>query len=463
MNKIKLILLISLPVLLWACEESYPSINEILPEHPDEVYPKEGEENLRVPIMPSMSDPQFSVVTRGGGVFESWDKDPDRWKQAIFHLFAYSSPNKYNPSPANMTDRNDHQTDPNMNLGTSCLLYDRTMRITNRIGDVQLFTTPDALNEYKFYYPINEQNRKYKFYCYYADDAAGDLEYSSDTLGVPITIDGYQDIMHSFAYHTKEEYNKFISNLDTTHQATKVLTGGGMDNMLYSTTSGHRGINPIFRINHMMSRFNIKVQGAGSEDGSIADGDYRNVVITGVEIKSPYRGHLTIANDRWTEETYLQALNDRHVLWWDTITHYIPLRMFTDSLTGARSSLYNDVNFPLKPGASHFTLKDKNPRDLGESMVLPAVKKLRVRLKSFYLNLVNDQGRLSLQPNQPVVYESPEYDVQLRDPSQSFEPGKEYTIAIYVYGIQTISIRAVLQDEWKEGGQIDIDPDKLDI
>lgn len=457
----KLIYLALLAIVVSSCKESYPSIEEALPSNPEDVVPTQGQVD-KVPIMPSLNDPQFTIQTRaqgGSGVFESWETDAKHWLEAIFHVFAYSTPNKFDGTAADMRETTDHQTDPNLNPGTSTLLFDRIMKITNRQGDVRFHRSENSEDDAKFYYPINEQRKKYNFFAYYADNAKdGQLDCQKDKVTMKVKIDGYQDIMHSFAYHTNDEFQHWVQEASKTLSGDNlaVITGGGAENLLYSTLAGHRGLNPIFHINHLMSKFNIYVQGAGNEESGAGGGDYRNVVVTGVTVESPTRGTLTVAADGWTEQRYKQAVANGEVLTWNTEEKTeLHMNIYTDSLQGKMRSLYNEPEWRrigLKTGQAHYNLKDKNSHLLGKPMVLPSVREFTFTLHSVYMNLhKNEDGSYGFLKDHPLVMQASPYVVALDETKypNGFEAGKEYSIIIYVYGNQTISIRALLQNEWQ--------------
>ena len=59
-----------------------------------------------------------------------------------------------------------------------------------------------------------------------------------------------------------------------------------------------------------------------------------------------------------------------------------------------------------------------------------------------------------LNQKEPLLSYELESVIKLGDPSKVFEPGKEYTVNIYVYGYQNVYIEALFGSKWEEGEYI---------
>ena len=538
MNKTYNILLICALPLLTACAESFPSIlDENVQVRPDEVIAQEQEADLS-PIMPTLNSPQFSFVTRGQGAFEAWDEDGrdaaetqrvrDAWQNADFRVFAYQTTNRNlltgeGQGNVNLSETDDHQDEGKAgaaNASGLCLLYNRVMHVTDPYQGRVRFIGADG-EEQTYYYRITNQDRKYNFFTYYADDAvqnpqltstykserytqvdAEGKEHQRQQLTCPVRIDGSQDIMHAFAYHTRQKFEDRVSELKDIQHLPKdqlnVLTSPDSYNqILYSTATGHRSINPIFQIRHLLSRFNVQVKGVNpSEHDEGDDSDFRNLIITKVSFKSPSTGTLTIAKDEWGDpvsegnigDSYEREVKDGAIIRWDGVTSrllengrtalslgqnmgsklYAPV--ITDKDTPDGAALYATIPLSDPTGICQrfwkeetpFHVIETNPVLLTRSILLPPMESFGIELEVYYLNYTDKDGSRHLNPDSPLLSYVIPATIKLSAEPFVFEAGSEYTINIYVYGLQHISVEAVFGSPWKHGGTITVDEDKLE-
>ena len=61
-----------------------------------------------------------------------------------------------------------------------------------------------------------------------------------------------------------------------------------------------------------------------------------------------------------------------------------------------------------------------------------------------------EDGTRRPDPNQPIIDYSVPATIRIASEPKVFEPGKEYNITVYVYGLQHITVTVEL-GEWREG------------
>lgn len=540
MNKRTIISLISVLPLLVACSESFPSIlDENVQVRPDEVVTTEREADLS-PIMPTLNAPQFSFVTRGIGPFEAWDQEGrdaaetqkvhEAWQNADFRVFAYQTVNRNLltgevQGEVNMGETNDYQDEGRAGAANNsgvCLLYNRVMHVTDPYqGRVRFIGDNDE--EKTYYYRINNQDRKYNFFTYYADDAVKNPELAStytrstytttdaegrsqqrEQLSCPITIDGSQDIMHAFAYHVRDggghSFNAQVENLKAQNlpkDFLNVLTAPESYNqILYSTVAGHRSINPIFRIRHQLSRFNVQVKGINTANQEDEESDFHNIIITKVSFLSPNTGTFYIAKDEWGDpvsegnlgEKYEDDVEKGRLISWDGVSSrqlengrtavkleankgkWLYATVLTDKEIAESAALYESIPKSDPTGVTQkfwaertpFHVTEETPVLLTESILLPPLESYNIEFEVYYLNYTNKGGERHLNPDAPLLRYIIPATIKLSAEPYVFEPGAEYTINMYVYGLQHISIEAVFGSPWKHGGTIKVDEDELE-
>lgn len=421
-----------LALFLTACSESFPGL--YAPDTDDSFNSGEVTTDWNhVPILPSLTDPDYDILvpTRGSGVFDSWEEDRERWMAADFHTFAFLTRNTFG-GEANYALKDNAEY---------CLLNDQLMNIQNSSFDLKF---KDKKNRY---YSQTRQNYRYKFYMYYADDAdAGtSLNYETKRVTRNVTIDGTQDVMHGFAYHTTEELNKALDKLPQGNDESKVMSQYGSE-LLYSTISGHRGINPIFHMKHLLTRLDVMIKGEQGSDGSDS---YRKIIVKNIKIVSPAQGTLVIANDDWTEASYLQAWKKGEIL-----------QFSSDS----KKELYCQIldkphDYPNVPQYGGFHVSTTSPETVSKPLLVAPMEALSLVIEYLYLDVNTMTGELEREPELCTV---PYPNIRLvgQEGVQGFEPGKSYTIRIYVYGMQDIQIQVVELPTWEDGGSIDVGKDE---
>lgn len=529
MNRNSILVLVGCALLLTACAESFPSIlDENVRVRPDEVVPQEQEADLS-PIIPTLRAPQFNFVTRArldteGRPFDSWETDSKHWQDAKFHVFAFQTKNSYGGN-VDMSQTQDFQDEgrDGASKNSLCLLYDRIMHVTDPLSGRVRFV--EDKGEYQgdvndpektYYYRINGQNLKYNFFTYYADNAvtSGYRTNADRTqLLCDIKIDGTQDILHAFAYHKRVDYDTFVSDLESQNlpkDFLNILTAPDSYNqLLYTSASAHRNINPIFNIRHLLSRFNVNVIGHYTTDNAEERkrkerdlSDFHNIIITDVSFEVPNKGTFLIADTVWggwvekegnigDSYTALLEAGGREeeygglIKWNRSQLEHLKAIMKSDKDAEENKAIYADIPREDVRGRAQefwkeetktFRVKSEEPASLLEqSILLPPSRDIRIRLRGFALNytqvalpkmdtqgnpVTDDNGNpvytysTELNQKEPLLSYELESVIKLGDPSKVFEPGKEYTVNIYVYGYQNVYIEALFGSKWEEGEYI---------
>lgn len=437
----KFIYIIVASIVFIGCNESYPIIN-MEEEEVKIIYP-ENSESGRVPIVPVLTDPQFELITRGVGPFGPWETDKEKWLNAEFHTYALLGSNRF--SDADAEGAVNYRTPDE----THRLLWNQKMKIVGNDLNVKFYDNSN--NEEVRYYSWSHQNWKYNFFTFYADDLdviVEDKNISSKEIKGSLEIDGSQDIMHAVAYHTKEQFDKGVKNL--TDDEDKPLHEYGNE-LLYSTMSGHRGLQPIFNINHLLSRLDFMVKGAVPSNISTTSAgadSYQKIVIRKVTVTVPNKGTLTIAKDDWADSTVYKAdLASNNVITWSGAPKPLYVNMKSQLVTDSYPWIINDEKYKENPYASddvHFHITDTKVAVLGEPIMLPPSDMYRVTLYTDMLDLSaganHEEGFLlnKIKSLDPIVY-----NITYRK-DEPFKAGHAYTVIISVYGVQNIEGRLTL-------------------
>jgi hypothetical protein len=265
------------------------------------------------------------------------------------------------------------------------------------------------------YYPMTGQ---YQFYGYYTDDAANEalLRIADDGsyYYVPFTIDGTQDLMTAAT---------------VAPDSAKLGSEGtaGRSNF-YSSYAARRGVHPNLRFSHKLTRLQFFLQPWSEKDTLMQ--------VTDIAIESHATGKLVVAGHPAYPEIRQRA-------WFDD----------------AGFSLFNvkrRVN-----GLLTGTL-DQYPVWVGDSgLVTPIGEAILLEPRQRY--------KLTIGFRQPPVTDDPHYtaaevrqkwEAELSLPnSMPFQEGCSYKVIIKVYRLVPIELQTTIIN-WKDGGEIDMDPDK---
>lgn len=482
------------------CSSTYNEYYEDEHLPTDNVTNNEDDSTFTDEIIPTLSDPQYEIIkTRGTGPFDPYSRDKKHWLEAPFHAFALLTSNSRSRA---------YSVDYSKTDNVHRLLWDQAYYMDDALGNGHFYSdyVKDPSKEVRKYYNEHKDFR-YKFFLFHSDDAElvlppnmGDPFIPTDKkVSVELKLDGTQDLMHSFAYHTREEYNRAIAQLP--NDATTALflqgnqpAGSPVENeYIYSGMSGNRGIHPIFKMNHLLTRFKIRVQGAKSSPES--PDNYLLVLIDSVKISAPTAGTLTIADDNWERDSYRAAVDagalftpkPESVDIMKSEVEHRPMKNTGDTL-GIDFSLlddeYNSIilndGTPLYDkdvnGAYHHVKTMKYSEYLSADFLLPPQQEykmfwhgrvLHVRKEIVDGKEVTHLGLVPPEQNNEAAnfyrVEKSNRTVKLgldeNGTPQSFQPGMSYTINLFVYGDNEVKLVVVPDVEWEEGGEIDINKD----
>ena len=461
-----------LTVVLVSCEETYPALYK--EEKTDIGVPSENKEVGRVPIVLTLGDPQYELLTRGTGAFEDYAVDAEHWRNADFRTFAFLTTNKI------MSDQN--AVDYSKRDLNAALLFDQRMRIADASLQIQFFD--ENLKQVTKYYNETRPQWRYNFFTYYADGCqASDYKTTKKTVKVDVEIDGTQDIMHGLAYHTSEQFKDTIKALyggDEAPSELKPLLDADNDTLryLYSTMAGHRGIHPVFHANHLLTRIDFKIRGVKSANKNEEDKEnYQRIVVRKVAIeKQPYKGTLTVANDDWKDpKKYQQALKreakeeEKVLTFSNNPTKDFEVVMEKAPVTDTFDWLKDDPIYQESPYTeedAQFHITTETSQKLGKAVLIPPCDKLAVRMEADFLdiglNTETGKPELKSEIKRLTIY----YDVNYKKNDQEipFEAGHAYTVVINVYGVQKINGSMVLNG-WvgEDGGEYDPDDESHQI
>lgn len=444
-------------------------------------------------IIPTLSDPLYEIKkTRGGGPFDPYSLDEERWLKAPFHVFALLTSNKE-------SERNSEKIDYRLADDKHRLLWDQAYYMDDATGRGHFYSdyVKNPTNEVHKYYHGHKDYR-YKFFLFHTDDAVlSNRQVNEKNVTCDVTLDGTQDLMHSFAYHTHEEYNRAIAQLPNDPPTIAFLQGnmpeGPVENrFIYSGMSGNRGIHPIFNLNHLLTRLQINVRGATSPLNETDD--YMFVLIDKVEVQAPNGGTLVVANDEWERDSYIDKVNN------DYRSIFKPFE-YPDPDVNPMPYLKSEVpNCPMRdseniPGLNvdfkkldeeyntttlsdgtklydgrpyHHVNSAEFSRPLCKDMMLPPMTSYKVHLEGRFLythegddnmlHLGRDGILSGLKTDYCFEMDDLYFDIQPKDESGNdvdFLPGRKYVVNLYVYGPGEIKLEIKLRPWEAWGNPID--------
>lgn len=398
---------------------------------------------------------EYDIVgSRSMGPFEKWSEDSTRWLNADFYTYAFETGNSFG-GEANYD-------------GISDVMTHQRMRIQNADGELK-FLDYNGRPEEKYY--SKWRSRRYKFFTYYTDDAIlGEITASKTKITQPVTINGKQDLMHGFAYHTDEELALLVNSMPDNDETKLFTNGDGGRDYLYSGVAGNRGIHPQFHLKHLLTRFNVEVQGV------IGDSEKRysflQVLIDSVSIEAPAHGTITIANDLWNDEqTYVSEFENRNILTWGKETQSYGLDIISQPM--ANSSYLPNVDFEslrqqveelgIPTTKTYHQVSSMDAKPLCDPILLPSVDSLLI-LTLGYRHVYYDQDEygnwiLNKEKTRESEFRQP-YRLVLDKAHRPYRPGETYSIKIRIYGPEQISVDVLSGEHWSNGGNVNLDTDK---
>lgn len=395
---------------LAACNQSYPGIwvEEEVTNRPSEEVIKD-----KVPIMLSMTDPQYSIITRGIGALDDWNKteNRDKWRQMQFSVYAFLDRNhdfKGEPDYSVRTDLNNPGETP------FCLVYDRKAKI---VGDAE--PVMEWVGEVPFY-NMEHPDYKYHFFAHYLDDAAcseAQEEHLKDRVVKHIEIDGTQDIITAYARPTKQQ----IQQIKTDDEFKYIAAN--WENLIYSTRTGNRGISPVFFLKHEMTRLNFKVEGASPKAESL--------LVEALSVTTPTTGKLTVAMQPEAGQEPQLGIS------WDEANRK-KVYLATDITPNSFGATFQRETALFNP---RIQVGMNETVAVGE-ILLPAVKSFAIQIE------------YTVEGKQDLGYHTATYhNVSLQD--GEFEKGKSYDVVLKVYGPQQVDLQIGSETMgWVDGGTL---------
>ena len=471
-----------------SCSESYPNL--YMEEEDNTIYPSNGETG-GVPILPSLVDPMFGVYTRGQGQLDYYEDSRDnkenkeRWESADFYTFALLTGNQYYQQPIYFDATDVVPQSPSGYAPNSdpihTLLWNQKMKIKDK--NILFF---DGDNRSTKFYNWVHQNYKYNFFTYHIDDATiKNAPYvpQDDRTKVKIKfeIDGTQDVIHGLGYHTWDDIQDWQNAVDKANpnglgtEYKPIMEDVYSDrnaefprtDLLYSTMSGHRGLNPRFHVNHLLTSLKFMIIGIKSDNDVNTGGDseendafpenYKQIVVRGITVEAPSVGTMTIANDAWSNPAvYKDDIDNNRLITFDENDQPVnedewglDVKLDMVKVTDTYPKLKGDGLFrdPYDPSKSY---DDVSPQwhitknaitSVGDVIMIPPCPQVKVKLKTDFLDISANGDKL----NSPIAH-LPDIEYTLNY-AGGFKAGNEYTILISVYGVQQVN-GSIELDSW---------------
>lgn len=300
-------------------------------------------------------------------------------------------------------------------------------------------------------------------------------------------IDGSQDLMAGYApLITKDmledggRYATQGANL-TDNEKKRILNDGN-----YTSFAAHRNIEPEIDLKHLLTRLRFNMV-AGDSTASYT-------TIDTVYVSSPYYGNFVVAvNSREKldkigfkpkkNEVANLYLHDLPLL--DEDGHLLPSEIMkvdnTDEDNINKRTIPWDKKYWIKDPETgniigKWKLSDREHKGIGDDLLIPEQEQITLVIKSTYdpnrkkhaeQGVVGDykrEFRSRYVINAAAQADNKESDKRYYDPEQGkflFKRGYIYDITMVVYGLQKIQVSANLEG-WKQGEEIEIDPDDTD-
>lgn len=273
-------------------------------------------------------------------------------------------------------------------------------------SDNQVSLYSDSQTGAPYYYSEGEA---YDFYGYHLGGAeVTGVVKGKDSYSLSVTLDGNNDILYA-----------------TTDKDEDLRSYGGYDldvNQLYSARSARRGLHPVLRFSHALTRFKFIVKGMG-ENSSMFQ-------IASLQVEAGNSGTLVLGRN----EVYFIPSGEISVL-----------RLESGDEEFQTTQVVPGASIPL--GGTDASL-----------MVVPGADSIKVTM-NFLKNYE------SIKDNYSFVVRASE--IPLKDVngniyySRTFRTGTSYNIYMYVYGLEKIEISSSV-DDWNPAGDFEIDPDDYD-
>lgn len=374
--KIQILLTISICLLmLSSCNRSMPTM---FWEYEDEM---DNEESFADTTFMMFVNEQsfFSQVatTRGTGAFDaSFSYNKNKLANADIRVFAFRDSRKITDMPEavdftrsafsgrNGDATNDHclldGEDYNVGMSTRLSTNSNGMLVPQYDGEI-------GFSKAKSYVGYN-------FFGYYLDDmsvGSSNTHRANDKIWYDIDVDGSSDILCGAAPRlTSSVISSKVSagKLSIKSDERKVIESYRG----YSAYAAKRGIYPVIDLQHVFARLVFTAYPY--------DENANNIVITGISVKTPYRGTLTVASRNLDEIGF--QLDEQY------INDSTDLYLCAPSKDGLKSvQRMGNVKVAYDASQSELPWKEREGKRLGESLLLPPAESYLVTIHAIENNV----------------------------------------------------------------------------
>ena len=501
-NRLRIATSIALVALaaLSSCSDSYPGLT--YDYNGDKITNNETYD--KTPVMVFVNKQNFFSVsaTRGGDIggngVGSFDdpsgKDSVKYKNARFFIYAFRKKEYLQDKNPQLTEKPDltytRFSGPQSSRDTNavnCLVdgddfnYGMLAKLTeDKAGAFDLLYKTDdddnpdndyhvgsgSFEKASIYYSSLHQDVGYNFFAYYIDglkeDTNTEPERNSESISYKITIDGTQDIMcgsapdlraDMFGAGEDKRYDKVIL---TTEERDKILNYGDGG---YSTFAAHRGINPIVDMKHQLAQLNFVAY--PGDDGC------EKITITGITVHAVAQGILTVASNVKSDIGFKPTGNETELELMEASVNgnkCEPIDKESDKyrLEWDRDELCEVVDGKEQLKDIYKNIYNRPSKKIGGSIMVPPAESYQIDLhfKQEIRHLDGNVEFKNLKSSYTIKVPNEPFNVA-EDGTLKFMNGYKYDIHIAVYGLQEIQMTANI-DDWKNGGDIYVDPDDPD-
>jgi hypothetical protein len=382
------------------------------------------------PIQLGISNATLETETRGTGTVGGADTTSNKWKGQSFNVYMLCKDVAGKDSMAIAKFSGDE-------------IYNNAPFVAPNGSAMNIATPVDARTKY---YP---STRNFNFYAYRLDDAGTDapsFDANNDSLSVPFSIDGSQDIMVAKAYLLTD--GKIVPN-----QANLLKIGSttaqknANAERYYSAFSARHGVQPIFKFKHLLTRLKFQILPCNASATDPANG----LVIDQIKVVSTKKsGVLTIAGkDDNTTGTLRQKIT------WGAsglFDYILQQRQAADADNNMNLETLASLDLQGAPYYSTTAVADGRQTDdktaatqnIGEALLLAPEA-------SYELHVI---GHVNLKNKGVQTFD---FKDTIKLSKGSFVAGSAYTVIVSVYGYEEMKISATL-NAWNWAGTINLQP-----
>lgn len=462
--------------LATSCNDSYPGVVF----EPDDVPTNEEDDKLdRVPITIYTKDPgYFSLITRGTGAFDPTEETDGQKRNPTFYVFAFRAGTGPDASGGQGLLKNapnlqrtayvegNSNADPD---NQSCLLdgtdYNLGMPYVFKSSDDETGTVGGLIPKdgKTYYYSGSYQDVGYNFFGFHIDDFevnSSNTHRETDKIWYDLELDGYRDIMVGYADSLSiadfQNGGRFGPDLVALSEEEKIkilsMYGG------YSTYSGHRNVNPVINMKHMLARLNFQAYAA---DPSAKE---QNVKITKIEVEAPKYGKMYVAGRKHNSCGVEFDTNEDHLEFFSVKEKPAHLGdQYTQNLKGytfgwvETDQVFDNPEDKLEE-ERRINAMDEYVQNIGGGLLLAPSAEYKVKITfeyrlQGYSKPVQRVANYRIKPADNDQYSKDDVTGELM-----FKAGIKYNIKIAVWGMQKIQIGGTVKG-WGEGITIPVDPD----